>query len=175
LDKLQASIDVPLRFPVGSQIVMLPVLLIASEPSANALQIQELSGGNIGAAGLRPAHSKVLTTPVRPANASAKQSRYVYGPLVLDASRHEVRLSDHEIDLTPKEFGLLEYLLRHPGRIRTREMALNAVWGYDYYGTTRTVDVHIQRIKKKIPLLTSAITCVRSLGYKLRDNNESLS
>lgn len=54
--------------------------------------------------------------------------------------------------------------------MRTREVLLNAVWGYDYYGTTRTVDVHVRRLKQKIPLLEPAIVCVRSLGYKLREN-----
>lgn len=53
-----------------------------------------------------------------------------------DGEDHEARLNNHEIDLTPKQFGLLEYLFGDSGRIRTRAMALNAVWGYDYYGTT---------------------------------------
>jgi DNA-binding response OmpR family regulator len=51
----------------------------------------------------------------------------------------------------------------------TREVLLNAVWGYDYYGTTRTVDVHIRRLKQKLPLLEEAIVSVKSLGYKLKD------
>lgn len=100
-----------------------------------------------------------------------EHSRYVYGPLVLDASRREVSVNGHEIQLSLKEFGLLEYFLKQPGYVRTREMLLNAVWGYDYYGTTRTVDVHVRRIKQKIPFLASAIISVRSLGYKLRDGN----
>lgn len=102
-----------------------------------------------------------------------ERSRYVYGPLVLDASRREVSVDDQEIELTPKEFRLLEYLLRHPGWTRTREMLLDAVWGCDYYGTPRTVDVHVRRIKQKIPFLTSAIVSVHSLGYKLRDRSFS--
>lgn len=106
---------------------------------------------------------------------ACEHSRYVYGPLVLDASRREVYVNGHEIELTLKEFGLLEYFLKHPGYVRTREMLLNAVWGYDYYGTIRTVDVHVRRIKKKIPLLTSVIISVHSLGYKLRDGNSSSS
>jgi DNA-binding response OmpR family regulator len=53
--------------------------------------------------------------------------------------------------------------------VLTREVLLSAVWGYDYYGTTRTVDVHIRRLKQKLPLLEEAIVSVKSLGYKLRD------
>lgn len=100
-----------------------------------------------------------------------EHSRYVYGPLVLDTSRREVSVNGHEINLTLKEFGLLECFLKHPGYVRTREMLLNVVWGYDYYGTPRTVDVHVRRIKQKIPFLTTAIISVHSLGYKLREDN----
>ena len=94
---------------------------------------------------------------------------YRYGALTLNPARHEVRLGSHDVPLTAKEFGLLEHLLRHPGRVLTRDVLLNAVWGYDYYGTTRTVDVHIRRLKQKLPLLEQAIVSVKSLGYKLKD------
>lgn len=100
---------------------------------------------------------------------SDKQSSFTFGPLVMDLSRHEVTVKSKEVSLTAKEFGLLEHLLRHPGRVLTRDVLLNAVWGYDYYGTTRTVDVHIRRLKLKIPLLDDAIISVKSLGYKLSD------
>jgi two-component system alkaline phosphatase synthesis response regulator PhoP len=92
-----------------------------------------------------------------------------YGPLQMDLTRHELTVKGKEISLTAKEFGLLEHLLRHPGRVLTRDMLLNAVWGYDYYGTTRTVDVHIRRLKVKVPLLNETIVSVKSLGYKLSD------
>lgn len=94
---------------------------------------------------------------------------YDYGLLQMDVSRHEVVVEGKEVSLTAKEFGLLEHLLQHPGRVMTREILLNAVWGYDYYGTTRTVDVHVRRLKQKIPYLNEAITSVKSLGYKLKD------
>ena len=92
-----------------------------------------------------------------------------YGALAMNLARHEVSLGKQEVPLTAKEFGLLEHLLRHRGRVLTREVLLNAVWGYDYYGTTRTVDVHIRRLKQKLPLLEDAIVSVKSLGYKLKD------
>jgi two-component system alkaline phosphatase synthesis response regulator PhoP len=94
---------------------------------------------------------------------------YAYGLLRLDAHRHEVRLGDDEVTLTSKEFGLLEQLLRNQGRVLTRDALLNSVWGYDYHGTTRTVDVHVRRLKQKLPLLTDAIVAIKSLGYKLRE------
>ena len=92
-----------------------------------------------------------------------------YGTLTMNLARHEVSLGTQEVPLTAKEFGLLEHLLRHRGRVLTREVLLNAVWGYDYYGTTRTVDVHIRRLKQKLPFLEEAIVSVKSLGYKLKD------
>jgi DNA-binding response OmpR family regulator len=96
-------------------------------------------------------------------------SRYTYGDLTMDLARHEITLKGKEVSLTAKEFGLLEHLLRHPGRVLTREVLLNAVWGYDYFGTTRTVDVHVRRLKQKLPLLDEAIVSVKSLGYKLKE------
>lgn len=89
----------------------------------------------------------------------------------MNSTRHEVSLNQVEVPLTAKEFGLLEHLLRHRGRVLTREVLLNAVWGYDYYGTTRTVDVHIRRLKQKLPPLEDAIVSVKSLGYKLKDSD----
>ena len=98
-----------------------------------------------------------------------QRSSFTFGPLAMDLSRHEVTVEGKEVSLTAKEFGLLEFLLRHPGRVLTRDVLLNAVWGYDYYGTTRTVDVHVRRLKLKIPLLNDAIISIKSLGYKLSD------
>ncbi len=93
-----------------------------------------------------------------------------YGSLTLDPLRHEVRVNHEEVSLTSKEFGLLEVLLKNRGRVQTRDSLLNQVWGYDYFGTTRTVDVHIGRIREKIPLLSEAIVTVKSLGYKIKDD-----
>ncbi|MSQ77704.1 MAG: response regulator transcription factor [Nitrospiraceae bacterium] len=99
-------------------------------------------------------------------------TRSTYGTLVLDRSRHEVKANGKDVTLTAKEFGLLEYLLQHPGRVLTRDVLLNAVWGYEYYGTTRTIDVHVRRLKQKISLLTDAIVSIKSLGYKLKERDE---
>ena len=68
---------------------------------------------------------------------------------------------------------MLEQLLLHLGRVLTRDVLLNAVWGYNYYGTTRTVDVHVRRLKQKLPFLNEAIISIKSLGYKLKDLNAS--
>jgi DNA-binding response OmpR family regulator len=101
------------------------------------------------------------------------QAHYRYGNLVMNLGRHEVTVHKTEVCLTAKEFGLLEHLLRNPGRVLTRDVLLNTVWGYDYYGTTRTVDVHIRRLKQKLPSLNEAILSVKSLGYKLKELDRS--
>lgn len=98
-----------------------------------------------------------------------KPTSLAYGSLQMDLARHEVTMKGQEVLLTAKEFGLLEHLLRQPGRVLTREVLLNEVWGCDYYGTTRTVDVHVRRLKLKVPLLNDSIVSVKTLGYKLLD------
>jgi len=91
------------------------------------------------------------------------------GNIVIDLVRHEVKLDGKEISIRPREFDLLEYLIRHNGQALTREKILDSVWGYSYSGTTRTVDVHIRWLREKIeknPAEPVHILTIRSLGYK---------
>ena len=93
------------------------------------------------------------------------------GGLVLDPTTHEVMLNGRLIDLTTKEFDLLQLLLGHPSRVFTRDFLLEHIWGYDYFGSTRTVDMHISRLREKIeddPNNPTYITTVRGVGYKLK-------
>ena len=80
-----------------------------------------------------------------------------------------VTLDDTEVRLTAKEFLLLQYLIRHRGRVLSRDLLLTDVWGYQYTGGTRTVDVHIRRLREKVPVLTNAIETIKQFGYKLVD------
>jgi DNA-binding response OmpR family regulator len=91
-----------------------------------------------------------------------------YGPLVLDPGRHRVTLEGREVSLTAKEFLLLQYLLGRPGRLLSRDLLLTDVWGYHHTGATRTVDVHIRRLREKLPFLSEAIVTVQQFGYKLK-------
>ena len=89
------------------------------------------------------------------------------GPLVIDPDTYTVRLRGRALDLTYKEFELLRYLAQHPGRVFTREQLLQEVWGYDYFGGTRTVDVHVRRLRAKLGAEhESLIGTVRQVGYK---------
>jgi DNA-binding response OmpR family regulator len=93
------------------------------------------------------------------------------GDLVIDSAKCEVSLSGKPIMLTFKEYQLLKFLASNKGKVFTREALLNKVWGWDYYGGDRTVDVHIRRLRSKIEDPTHTfIETVRNIGYKLREN-----
>jgi two-component system alkaline phosphatase synthesis response regulator PhoP len=92
-----------------------------------------------------------------------------HGPLTIDIERHQVLVDGEEVRLTAKEFLLLRYLIEHQGRVLSRDLLLTDVWGYQYTGGTRTVDVHVRRLREKIPLLTTALATVKQFGYKLDD------
>jgi two-component system response regulator RegX3 len=91
------------------------------------------------------------------------------GPVHMDTERHEVRVHGSVVDLPPKEFSLLESLMRRSGKLMTRESLISQVWGDDYYGDTRTLDVHIKRLRGKIetdPGNPKHLITVRGLGYR---------
>jgi two-component system response regulator RegX3 len=94
------------------------------------------------------------------------------GPVEMDVARHEAMVRGQHIDLPPKEFALLELLLTRKGRLLTRDFLIDEVWGADYYGDTKTLDVHVKRIRQKIeedPHRPSHLVTVRGLGYKFVD------
>jgi DNA-binding response OmpR family regulator len=89
------------------------------------------------------------------------------GDLVIDEPTYSARLRGHTLDLTFKEFELLKFLAQHPGRVFTRSQLLQEVWGYDYFGGTRTVDVHVRRLRAKLGADHEAlIGTVRNVGYR---------
>ena len=175
LDLMFAEIDgleVCKLIRADPQTAMTPILML----TAKAEESDQVIGLELGADDYvtKPFSPKALVARVkalfrRLERAQENASRYAYGPVVMDLAKHEVTVSGKDVPLTAKEFGLLEHLLRNPGRVLTRDVLLNAVWGYEYYGTTRTVDVHVRRLKQKIPLLNDAILSVKSLGYKLKE------
>ena len=103
----------------------------------------------------------------RTAPHAAGEPALQYGPIVLDAGSHTVSIGGDTARLTAKEFLLLQYLMQRPGRVLGRETLLADVWGYQYPGETRTVDVHVRRLREKIPYLSRALVTVQQFGYKL--------
>jgi DNA-binding response OmpR family regulator len=90
-----------------------------------------------------------------------------HGPLEVDRTRHTVRWQGEAVHLTAKEFALLVALLDADGRVLSRRSLLESVWGYTYTEGTRTVDVHVRRLREKLPGLAPALITVKSLGYRL--------
>jgi two-component system response regulator RegX3 len=91
------------------------------------------------------------------------------GPVVIDVERHQVSINDQLISLPLKEFELLEFLVRNSGRVLTRTQLIDRIWGSDYFGDTKTLDVHVKRLRAKIekdPANPVYIQTIRGLGYK---------
>jgi DNA-binding response OmpR family regulator len=95
--------------------------------------------------------------------------------VIIDESSYTAKIKGRVLDLTFKEFELLKYLAQHPGRVFTRSQLLQEIWGYDYFGGTRTVDVHIRRLRSKLgPEFEAIIGTVRNVGYRFSaQNNQS--
>jgi len=101
------------------------------------------------------------------ATSAANDGLISSGGIVIDDAAYSVVLEGEALDLTYTEFELLKYLVQHPGRVFSREHLLADVWGYDYYGGTRTVDVHVRRLRAKLgPEHEALIGTVRNVGYR---------
>jgi DNA-binding response OmpR family regulator len=97
--------------------------------------------------------------------------------VVIDEASYSAKVHGRPLDLTFKEFELLRFLATHPSRVFTREQLLSEVWGYDYFGGTRTVDVHVRRLRAKLGDLESLIGTVRNVGYRFNvaEDDEALT
>lgn len=100
----------------------------------------------------------------------AQESRYVIGDLTVNRKRHEVFVKGEAVTLTKKEFDMLCYLLENKGMVLTRDQLLNQIWGYDFDGENRTVDVHIRTLRQKLSDCGTYIETIRGIGYKIGGN-----
>ncbi len=105
----------------------------------------------------------------RSAPPESKERLLRCGPIIVDVERHTVSNDGEPVRLTAKEFLLLQYLLEHRGRVLSRDRLLSDVWDYQYPGATRTVDVHVRRLREKLPFLETALETVQQFGYKLTE------
>jgi DNA-binding response OmpR family regulator len=149
----------------------IPVIML----TARGEEADRIAGLELGADDYvtKPFSPKELTARVaallRRTQRHAGSGAVRYGPLSIDVERHLVEVGGQEIRLTAKEFLLLLYLVQHRGRVLSRDLLLSDVWGYQYTGGTRTVDVHIRRLRDKVPFLADAIVTIKQFGYKLED------
>jgi two-component system, OmpR family, alkaline phosphatase synthesis response regulator PhoP len=152
----------------------LPIIML----TARAEESERIVGLELGAddylakpfsPGELVARVRALLRRAQRAHTDGGRSALSYGPLRLDGDTHTVTVDGRVVTLTAKEFLLLEYLLQHRGRVLSRDVLLTDVWGYRYTGGTRTVDVHVRRLREKVPLLAAALVTVKQFGYKLAD------
>jgi len=114
------------------------------------------------------ARVKALLRRVRIAEKENEHEELVRGSLIINFETYEAHLGDKKLELTPKEFQLLHLLASRPGKVFTRDFLLEHVWGYDYIGDSRTVDVHIRHLRQKLG--DDVIDTVRGIGYKYKEN-----
>ena len=147
-----------------------PVILITTEGGLAAVN-HEWGLTDVLLVDASPAEIEVrirlATTKVEALNGFESTSEIKAGELSIDESTYSAKLRGRTLDLTFKEFELLKFLAQHPGRVFSRDQLLREVWGYDYFGGTRTVDVHVRRLRAKLgPEHENLIGTVRNVGYR---------
>ena len=148
------------------------IMLTAKAEEADRIVGLELGGDDYVT---KPFSPKELVARVgavlrRAGRSRSGQRRLRFGDVLIDADQHVVTVDGAEVRLTAKEYLLLKYLVEHPGRVLSRDLLLSDVWGYRYTGGTRTVDVHIRRLREKVPVLRDAIVTIKQFGYKLLES-----
>jgi DNA-binding response OmpR family regulator len=167
-----SGLDVCRALRADAKTAAIPIIMVtAKTEEGDRISGLELGADDYVAKPFSPnelmARIRALFRRVQRSSAEVPELRY--GALVMELATHVVSLEGREVKLTAKEFLLLRYLLQHRGRVLSRDLLLNDVWGYqyDYEGGTRTVDVHVRRLREKIPLLVDALVTVKQFGYKL--------
>jgi DNA-binding response OmpR family regulator len=145
----------------------IPIIML----TAKAAEIDKITGLDIGADDYiaKPFSTKEVIARVRAVLRRAEKdgmSRYEDGNLTVDLRDMRVNCHGSEIKLTRKEFALLAYMINNTGRVATRQQLLDNVWGYNYFGDTRTLDVHIRRLRQKLDECSTYIETVVGVGYR---------
>ena len=152
-----------------------PLLLIVGEAQSRLLEAGDVD--DFLTLPLSPEQVETrLKFLLRRLGRATMEERVTIGALTIDFAKYEVTLHHEPLDLTYKEFELLKFLVTHPDRVYNREQLLNQVWGYDYLGGTRTVDVHVRRLRAKLgPRHSALIHTIRNVGYKFVPSLEPVS
>ncbi|KHL01789.1 winged helix-turn-helix transcriptional regulator [Sinomonas humi] len=157
-----------------------PLLLILTEGGMAAISSAwAVDDIVLESAGPAEIEARIRLAMSRSARVDEPETEIRAAGVVIDEASYTARVNGEALNLTFKEFELLKYLAQHPGRVFTRQQLLTEVWGYDYYGGTRTVDVHVRRLRAKLgPDHEGLIGTVRNVGYRLtltRLNEDELS
>jgi DNA-binding response OmpR family regulator len=155
--------------------VTVPLILILTEGGLTAVSADwGVDDVILEGAGPAEADARIRLAIGRQAQDKSSSKIQASG-VVIDEASYSAKVHGKPLDLTFKEFELLRFLATHPSRVFTREQLLSEVWGYDYFGGTRTVDVHVRRLRAKLGDLESLIGTVRNVGYRFNvydDENE---
>ncbi|MCI2957948.1 response regulator transcription factor [Agromyces atrinae] len=149
-----------------------PLVLIVTEGGLTAVS-PEWGVDDVVLEGAGPAEVDArIRLAIGRANAAPTSERIQTSGVIIDEASYSAKVHGKPLDLTYKEFELLRFLAAHPSRVFTREQLLSEVWGYDYFGGTRTVDVHVRRLRAKLGDLDSLIGTVRNVGYRFNVHEE---
>ncbi|WP_104086611.1 response regulator transcription factor [Arthrobacter sp. GMC3] len=150
--------------------ISVPLLLVLTEGGMAAVSASWAADDVVlDSAGPAEVEARIRLALTRTSDAEESVNQEIHAAgVVIDEDSYTVRVHGKALNLTYKEFELLKYLAQHPGRVFTRAQLLNEVWGYDYYGGTRTVDVHVRRLRAKLGSdHENLISTVRNVGYRL--------
>ena len=148
----------------------MPVLLVLTEGGLTAVTAEwGVTDLVLGTAGPAEVDARIRLA-IDSLTEDERSSKISASGVVIDEASYSAKSKGRALDLTFKEFELLRFLALHPGRVFTREQVLSEVWGYDYFGGTRTVDVHIRRLRAKLGDQESVIGTVRNVGYKFTES-----
>jgi DNA-binding response OmpR family regulator len=148
-----------------------PVLLVVTEGGLSAVSADwGFDDVILAAAGPAEIDARLRLALARAAD--AEPARVQASGITIDEQSYSAKLHGRPLDLTYKEFQLLHFLATHPSRVFTREQLLSDVWGYDYFGGTRTVDVHVRRLRAKLGEAEQIIGTVRNVGYRFNLHDE---
>jgi DNA-binding response OmpR family regulator len=166
------GMEVCRRLRAAPETAEVPIIMV----TARADESQRVNGLDLGADdyitkpfSLREVEARIRAVLRRPGPSGPAPEALSDPPLTVDLEARRVVVAGREVVLTRREFDLLADLLRHRGRVRTRERLLEGVWGYDYPGETRTVDVHVRRLRQKLgPEIEPRLETVVGVGYRWR-------
>ncbi|MDH6423156.1 winged helix-turn-helix transcriptional regulator [Aurantimicrobium minutum] len=151
-----------------------PLLLVITEGGLAAVSPDwGISDVVLDTAGPAEVDARIRLALGRNEKDAPSEARISASGIVIDEASYSVKVHDKPLDLTYKEFELLRFLATHPARVFTREQLLSEVWGYDYFGGTRTVDVHVRRLRAKLGDMEQVIGTVRNVGYRFNVAEDS--
>ncbi|QEE62218.1 response regulator transcription factor [Salinibacterium sp. dk2585] len=158
---------------LGNTGVSVPVIAIVTEGGLTAVT-PEWNVADVVLVDAGPAEVDArIRLAIGRSSADSSNRKIQASGVVIDEVSYSAKVQGKPLDLTFKEFELLRFLASHPSRVFTREQLLSEVWGYDYFGGTRTVDVHVRRLRAKLGDLESLIGTVRNVGYRFTGHDDA--